>query len=64
MYGDFPHPKFIPGGHIFMAILRNVWLSLRLLFDVHRGAVQVDVLFVDQLSVSIPILLFTGAKVT
>ncbi|KAI9004051.1 hypothetical protein BC832DRAFT_592755 [Gaertneriomyces semiglobifer] len=54
-------PRHIAGkGHIVFAILRNLLVCLGLLLT-KRG--QYDVLFVDQLSVGVPLLRLTGAKV-
>ncbi|KAJ3159295.1 Alpha-1,3-mannosyltransferase-like protein [Geranomyces michiganensis] len=53
-------PRHIAGkGHILFAILRGVVLALSLLISAQRF----DVIIVDQLSASIPILRFTNAKI-
>jgi alpha-1,3/alpha-1,6-mannosyltransferase len=44
-------------------MLRNLILSLTLVRDVLLGQQKFDVLFVDQLSISIPLLRFTGARI-
>lgn len=62
---DIPHPKFIRGFHLLTAILRNVLLCMSIVRDWYlRRDQKYDVFFVDQLSVSIPILKLTGAKVS
>ncbi|KAJ3169996.1 Alpha-1,3-mannosyltransferase-like protein [Geranomyces variabilis] len=53
-------PRDIAGkGHILFAILRGVVLALSLLISAQRF----DVIIVDQLSASIPLLRFTNAKI-
>ena len=65
VWGDFLPRSFrffgssSGGGYILFAMLRGWYLALRLLFV----SKSYDVLFVDQLSASIPILKFTSAKI-
>jgi alpha-1,3/alpha-1,6-mannosyltransferase len=57
--GDFLPRHIFGAGHIIFAILRNLWLSLCIWLGGHRC----DCLFVDQISVGIPILKLTSAKI-
>lgn len=64
--GSFPRqPRWLPGFYLPFAIARSLLLALSLLIDwaVAGGRRRHDVLVVDQLSVSIPLLRMTGAKV-
>jgi len=59
VHGDFL-PRCLFGGlYIVFAILRSLYLALVILF----AGVRYDVIVSDQLSVSIPILRLTGAKI-
>ena len=65
MRGNLPQPRWLRQFTLIFAILRNLYLSLTLflewLFSWHTE--PYDVFFVDQLSIGIPILKWTGAKV-
>eukprot|EP00026_Physarum_polycephalum_P006757 Phypoly_transcript_06809.p1 GENE.Phypoly_transcript_06809~~Phypoly_transcript_06809.p1 ORF type:complete len:428 (+),score=54.99 Phypoly_transcript_06809:87-1286(+) len=59
VYGDFI-PRHIKGKfHVIMAIIRNIWVALALLFC----GPKYDVIFCDQISVTNPLLRLRGAKV-
>ncbi|EGF83375.1 hypothetical protein BATDEDRAFT_8038 [Batrachochytrium dendrobatidis JAM81] len=61
VFGDWlPRSFFGKGGMILFAILRSLYLAMALI-TIHRN--DYDILFVDQLSFSIPILKLTGAKI-
>ncbi|KAH6559765.1 hypothetical protein BASA81_011333 [Batrachochytrium salamandrivorans] len=61
VFGDWlPTTFFGKGGAIVFAILRNLFLATVLVVTARN---EFDVLFVDQLSVSIPILRLTDAKI-
>lgn len=59
VYGDFI-PRHIKGRfHVVMAILRNIWVALAMLFV----GPKYDIIFADQISVTNPLLKLRGAKV-
>jgi len=60
VFGDFLPRSLLGGLHLWCAILRSLWLALVIVF-VQRA--RFDVLVVDQISMSVPILRWTGAKV-
>lgn len=63
MRGDFI-PRNIAGkGYIIFAIMRSLYLAISIVASVWFAGARFDVLVVDQLSASIPILRLTGAKV-
>ena len=59
VWGDELPRKLFGKGHILFAILRSWYLALLLLLHGYKY----DVLFVDQISASIPLLRLTGAKI-
>eukprot|EP00002_Diphylleia_rotans_P025452 TRINITY_DN5034_c0_g1_i2.p1 TRINITY_DN5034_c0_g1~~TRINITY_DN5034_c0_g1_i2.p1 ORF type:complete len:236 (-),score=36.37 TRINITY_DN5034_c0_g1_i2:592-1299(-) len=59
VWGDFLPRSFFGRFQILFAILRNIYLSIRLVL-LHR---HYDVIISDQISVSIPILKLTHAKI-
>ena len=60
VYGDLSHPSWLrwAGFHLPMAILRNLVLSLNVIWHCYNGLLcgEVDVIVVDQVSTSIPLL--------
>ncbi|KAJ1561347.1 Alpha-1,3-mannosyltransferase-like protein [Cladochytrium tenue] len=60
VYGDWLPRSFFGKGYIVFAILRSLWLALCIMFLENT---QESVLFIDQLSVSIPLLRFTRTKI-
>ncbi|KAI9193184.1 uncharacterized protein BJ171DRAFT_304047 [Polychytrium aggregatum] len=57
-------PRTVAGkGYIVFAILRNLWLSVLLLLSHNQFHQPYDVIVVDQLSISIPLLRWTGSKI-
>lgn len=63
IYGDIHRPKWIVGFAIVFAIIRNLILCSRVVIHQLYATKKINVIFVDQLSVGIPILKLTGAKV-
>ncbi|KAI8930203.1 hypothetical protein BC831DRAFT_440852 [Entophlyctis helioformis] len=61
--GDWLPRALLGKGHIVFAILRNLYLALTLVLASSVSLASYDVLLVDQLSVSIPLLRLTGAKI-
>lgn len=59
MHGDFLPRSLFGGLYIVFAILRGLYLALALLFSGNHY----DVIISDQLSVSIPLLRLTGARI-
>jgi alpha-1,3/alpha-1,6-mannosyltransferase len=59
VYGDFLPRSILGRGHILCATLRGIYLSLAMLV----GGGGWDVIIVDQLSVPVPILMVSGAKI-
>ncbi|KNE61113.1 hypothetical protein AMAG_06865 [Allomyces macrogynus ATCC 38327] len=64
VHGDWL-PRSIAGGmHVLCAWLRNLWLCAYLVvMHVVRPSARPDVYFVDQISVGVPLLKWTGARV-
>ncbi|KAJ1517141.1 Alpha-1,3-mannosyltransferase-like protein [Coelomomyces lativittatus] len=64
VHGDTWLPRHVGGYfHIVFAILKQIYLCCVLVYQVKSGLQKVDVVFVDQLSIGIPILKWTSAKV-
>ncbi|KAJ3372803.1 Alpha-1,3-mannosyltransferase-like protein [Allomyces arbusculus] len=64
VHGDWL-PRSIAGGmHVLCAWLRNLWLCMYLVaMHAVRPSARPDVYFVDQISVGVPLLKWTGARV-
>lgn len=63
VFGDWL-PRHIRGRfHIIFALLRNLWAALAIVAMTLRRQARFDVIFVDQISLAIPLLRLTGAKV-
>ncbi|KAI8825741.1 alpha-1,3/1,6-mannosyltransferase ALG2 [Fimicolochytrium jonesii] len=61
--GDWLPRSILGKAYILFAILRNLLLSASLLTAGLMGRENFDVLVVDQLSISVPLLRFSGAKI-
>jgi hypothetical protein len=59
VYGDFLPRSILGKGHILCATVRGIYLALMLLLREKAW----DVMIVDQLSVPVPILLLSGARI-
>jgi len=59
-YGDHLPRTFFGSFYIICAILRQIHLTLSMII---WDGIKYDVIFVDQLSASVPLLRLTGAKV-
>jgi hypothetical protein len=59
VYGDFLPRSILGKGHIMCATVRGIYLALMLLLREKAW----DVMIVDQLSVPVPILLLSGARI-
>jgi len=64
VHGDWLPRHIMLKGHILFAMLRNLWLCLCLLLKCWlKQGPAVDVFFVDQISIGIPLLKLSGTKV-
>ena len=63
VYGDFLPRNVFGYGHILFAILRNLYLCFCIFLESLNKSRHYDLFIVDQLSISIPLLRWTGSKI-